>query len=125
MSLRLADLQVMVPKMTEIAGAQGSESARQLLAARREADSVKAMVEADTREVHTKKNAGEVTLRVNGEEDGRAGERGQGRGRGWRKDERGGDSARNTAGTGRETGGDNAGATRSGVPQGSFIDIRL
>ena len=65
MSMRPIDLQIIVPKTTEIASLQGSENARQLLASQHSADSTKAMVQADTREVHSKKDVQAVAMRVN------------------------------------------------------------
>ena len=69
MSMRPIDLQITVPKTTEIASLQGSESARQLLASQHSADSTKAMVQADTREVHSKKDVQAVAMRVNRENE--------------------------------------------------------
>jgi len=104
----------MVPKMTEIAGAQGSESARQLVASQHAADSSKAMVDADTREVHTKKDVQAVTMRTDRERDA------EGRDRRGKKRGAGGGGQR-----GGGAGADKAREARTGEVQGSFIDVRL
>jgi hypothetical protein len=80
--MRVADLQVIVPKMTEIASMHGSDSARQLLAAQKSADRTKEMVDADTREVRAKKESQAVVMRA---------DKGRGdSGRGGRRNRRGG-----------------------------------
>ena len=82
MSMRPVDLQMIAPRATEVASLQGSESARQLTAAQHSAESAKAMVDADTREVHSKKTVQAVTMRTDREreKDGR-GKGGNRRGR--------------------------------------------
>jgi len=108
-------MQIIVPKMTEIASAQGSESARQLQASQQNADSARAMVHADVREVHAQKNAQAVTMRTDRE---REGDGGYGRG-GRRGGKRGG------AGRGASQGGGaNQQADRDGNRR-THIDIRL
>ena len=62
--MRPIDLQVTIPKMTEIASLQGSESARRLLSSQQSEDSTRAMVAADTQEVHSKKNIQTVNMRA-------------------------------------------------------------
>ena len=70
-------MQIMVPKMTELARTQNSENARHLLASQHGAESTKAMVAADTREVHAKKDAQRAGLRVRDEGGGRGGNGGR------------------------------------------------
>lgn len=122
MSLKPIDMQVMVPKMTEIAGSQGSESARRLVAAQHGSESARVMVEADTREVHTKKNAQEVIMRVNRERDG-DGRGGHGKKRGGH-----GDGGKNRNGAGVKNPGegfDSGDKNTAGGQARRSIDIRL
>ncbi|MDR1440177.1 MAG: hypothetical protein LBJ10_09290 [Clostridiales bacterium] len=63
MSIKPVDMQVMIPKMTEVARMHGSEDARHLAASQRGAEDTKSMVEADMREVRAKKDAQALTLR--------------------------------------------------------------
>jgi len=71
--MRVADLQIIVPKMTEVAGLQGSENARQMMAAQKSRDSTRAMVEADAREVRAKKDAQAVVMRAGKDREGSGG----------------------------------------------------
>jgi len=100
-------MQVMVPKMTEIAAAQGSESSRQLQTSQQNAENTRAMVEADTREVHAKKDVLTVNMRTDRERE-REEERRGGRGK-----------RRGAAQSGKS--GPQAGVNG----QGSHIDIKL
>jgi len=111
----------MVPKMTEIAGAQGSESARQLLASQHNAESTKAMVEADTREVHTKKDVQAVTMRTDRERDADARDGGGKRGKG----KNGGLDAARKPGAEMKPGDAEKPKGMGEEGHGSFIDIRL
>ena len=119
--MRPIDLQVTIPKMTEIASLQGSESTKRLLSLQQSAQSTKAMVDADTREVHAKKNVQSVNLRVNRDKE-QAGRDGRG-GRGGRKGQRGAGAGAG-AGVGKESKGDKlAGpASNGGLSQ---FDIKL
>ena len=67
--MRPIDLQVTIPKMTEIASLQGSESAKRLQSSQQSEESTNAMVAADTREVHAKKNVQSVNMRAERDKD--------------------------------------------------------
>jgi len=85
---------MIAPRATEAASLQGSESARQLTAAQHSAESTRAMVDADTREVHAKKTIQPVNMRVDREpeKDGRGGSGNRrGRGSGGNRGRRGAD----------------------------------
>ena len=69
MSVRPIDLQVMLPQLTEAARAHGSDMERQLLASQRGEINAKHMVEADTKEVHSKKTVQKVTMNEKNDEN--------------------------------------------------------
>ena len=118
MSMRPLDLQVMVPKMTEIARNQNNDGARQLAAAQRGAENAKNMVDADVHEVHAKKDAQQTSLKVRRERegDGRKGGNGGNGGNGGAKN---GEGARRGD---RGRGDRNNGGNKSDE---SHIDIKL
>lgn len=123
MSMRPLDMQIIVPKMTEVARSQNSESARQLVAAQRGADGARAMVEADTREVHSKKNAQETGLKVRRERDGDGGRGGKG-GKNGKGGKGGWGDGNGGAGNGGVVGKGGAGKCQTGGIN-SHIDIKL
>ena len=88
MPIKPIDMQVMLPKMSEIAMAQGSESQRQLAASQRSMERTRTMVNAATREVRSKDNIQRVTFAEHDKPE-------DGRGRGGR----GGRGARGSQGT--------------------------
>lgn len=117
MSMRPLDMQVIVPKMTEVARVHNSESSRQLLTAQQGAESTKAMVDADLREVRTKKDAQNVAARVKrGNEEEKRRDRRRGGGG------NGGGQGSGAAG-GDAKGGGESGA--GGAGRAASIDIRL
>ena len=116
----------MTQKATEVARIAGGDNARQFAVSQHGADRTKAMAEADTREVHSKKDAQNVSVRVkrDGEKDARDKRRRRG----------GGGSATRgsaTSGTVKSGTGDFGGVGGEGTGTGAYgehpghIDIRL
>ena len=71
MSIKPVDLQVMLPKMSEVIKSQGTDTERQLQASQRGEIDARYMVDADLKEVHTKKNAQKVVSRDKKEDEER------------------------------------------------------
>ena len=111
MAIKPIDMQVMLPKMTEIAVAQGSESQRQLAASQRSKDRSQSLAEASTREVHAKENVRRVSFPESDDN-----EKGRGRGKGARQ---------GTYGRGGGRGGHGGGEGGPGRQSQPSIDIKL
>jgi len=60
MSIKPVDLQVMIPKMTEVARIAGIENERSILASQQGNNNTKEMVKADLKEVRKKKDVQKV-----------------------------------------------------------------
>ena len=71
MAIKPVDMQVMLPKLYEVARVQGTDLERQALASQRGEIDVKAMVDADIKEVHAKKDAQKVNFREKKDEEGK------------------------------------------------------
>jgi len=69
MAIKPLDLQVMLPKMPEVARIHGTDMERQLMASQRGDIETKQMVDADLKEVRKKKDAQKVTLHEKKEEE--------------------------------------------------------
>jgi len=76
-------MQIMMPKLTEIASAHGNEGSRQILATQHGADRAREMVDSEMREVRAKQDVQAVNMRTDKERDanGQSGRRNR-RGRG-------------------------------------------
>ncbi|MDR1060779.1 MAG: hypothetical protein LBL83_06135 [Clostridiales bacterium] len=116
MSIKPVDLQVMIPKMTELARIHGSEDERHLLASQRGAEDTKSMVEADMKEVRAKKDAQALTLREKQDREQDASKKKKRRQDGGPPGKPGG-QPRGGSGHGGGAGG--------GKESGSIIDIKL
>ena len=75
MAIKPVDMQVMLPRISEVARIQGSDQERQAATSQRGEIDAKAMVDADVREVHSGKNAYRVNFRDDKKEDDKNGKK--------------------------------------------------
>ena len=69
MAIKPVDMQVMLPKLYEVARIQGTDAERQAIASQRGDIDTRSMVDANLKEVHAKKNAQKVNFREKKEDE--------------------------------------------------------
>ena len=69
MAIKPVDMQVMLPKLYEVARIQGTDAERQAIASQRGDIDTRSMVDANVKEVHAKKNAQRVNFREKKEDE--------------------------------------------------------